>query len=85
MNAATKAEYKDVKTGHSFINGLCDIESHACVDLYFRTHVRSGESEYICERLSYHPCYGKGWCPLRFTEDWYTPVIRRDRTGWRFY
>jgi hypothetical protein len=75
-----------MKTANIFIKyPLSFIESHACPMLVLTRYVSTGKTAYNCERLSQHYCYGLGWCPLRFTEPWFMPVLRKDGSGWRFY
>jgi len=50
-------------------------EENACDELYISTNVKTGETEYVCERASYSYCYGTGWCPLRFTHSYYMPKV----------
>jgi len=75
-----------MKTGVSFSPlPLKMVEEIACDELYFKVHVKTGESEYDCDRASYHTCYGHGWCPLRFTDPCYTPRIDPKDGHWRYY
>jgi 5-methylcytosine-specific restriction endonuclease McrA len=50
-------------------------EENACDELYISINVKTGETEYICERASYSYCYGTGWCPLRFSHSYYMPKV----------
>ena len=60
---------------------MCDTElvldEPACEFLIHVTEIRSGDSEFRCDRTGMYTCYGLGWCPLRNTEPRYTP-----KKGW---
>lgn len=75
-----------MRTGISFTPlPMKMVEELACDELYFKVHVKTGEEEYECDRAGHHTCYGKGWCPLRFTAPWYTPRIDPKDGHWRYY
>lgn len=76
-----------IKTNKCFIpfNNFLDITKQACDELIFKCLIKDNKSFYDCDRSSQSYCHGKGWCPLRFTEPWYTPRMRLDGTEWRHY
>ena len=75
-----------MNTNYTFIGKLRPIEQFACEELTQSRYVKNSPAfAYDCARLSGHRCYGEGWCPLRFTESYYTPKPSASGKGFAFY
>jgi hypothetical protein len=76
-----------MKTNYMFIGELKDIRNFACEELIQTRYVKGNYNDfaYDCARLSSHRCYGEGWCPLRFTESYFTPKPSASGKGFAFY
>lgn len=61
------------------------INSQACPELIFIIRIKKETQEYDCDRSSQTYCSGEGWCPIRYSEAWFTPKMRSNGSGWRKY